>query len=96
MAEHSKSDLWRAWRGPILAWVALCVALATTCAIAYVPLGKANLPVSLVIAAIKAALVGVIFMRLWEKNALNRMAACVGPIWIFIMFLLMGSDYLTR
>ena len=91
-----KSDLWRAWRGPILTWVALCVALAATCAIAYVPLGKGNLPVSLVIAAIKAALVGMIFMRLSEKNALNRMAACVGPIWIFIQFVLMGSDYFTR
>jgi caa(3)-type oxidase subunit IV len=67
-----------------------------TCGLAYVPLGKANLPVSLVIAATKAALVGTVFMRLSEKNVLNRLAACAGPIWIFIMFVLMGSDYFTR
>jgi caa(3)-type oxidase subunit IV len=50
----------------------------------------------LAIAALKASLVGAVFMRLSEHNALNRLAAFVGPIWIFIMFLLMGSDYFTR
>jgi caa(3)-type oxidase subunit IV len=89
-------DLWRACRKLLLTWVALCLLLATTCTLAYVPLGKANLPVSLFIAAIKAALVGAVFMRLLEKNSLYRLAAFVGPIWIFIMFLLMGSDYFTR
>jgi caa(3)-type oxidase subunit IV len=60
------------------------------------PLGNGNLPVSLCIAGMKAALVGAIFMRLREPNALIRLVACVGPIWIFIMFLLMGTDYFTR
>lgn len=89
-------DLWRICRKPVLTWIALCLLLAGTCGLAYVSMGKANLPVSLVIAAIKAALVGAIFMRLSEKNTLNRLAASVGPIWIFIMFVLMGSDYFTR
>jgi caa(3)-type oxidase subunit IV len=97
MAKRNPSgDLWRTSRKLLLTWVALCLLLATTCALSYVPLGKGNLPLSLVIAAIKASLVGAIFMRLSENNALNRLAACVGPIWIFIMFLLMGSDYFTR
>jgi caa(3)-type oxidase subunit IV len=96
MAERQPRDFWRASRKPVLTWLALCLLLATTCALAYVPMGKINLPVSLLIAAIKASLVGAVFMRLTEHNALNRLAAFVGPIWVFIMFLLMGSDYFTR
>ena len=95
MAEQRR-ELWRASRKLVLTWLALCLLLATTCALSYVPMGKANLPVSLVIAAIKASLVGAVFMRLTEHNALNRLAAFVGPVWVFIMFLLMGSDYFTR
>jgi len=94
--EPARPGLWQICRKPVLTWAALCALLATTCALAYVPMGRANLPISLVIAAIKGALVGAIFMRLSEKNALNRLAAGVGPLWIFILFLLMGSDYFTR
>jgi caa(3)-type oxidase subunit IV len=92
----SPADLWDASRKLVLTWLALCFLLAATCALAYVPMGKINLLASLVIAAIKASLVGAIFMRLSEDNAVNRLAALVGPIWIFIMFLLMGADYFTR
>lgn len=94
-----KPSLERFWllnRGLVITWACLCALLATTCTLAFVPLGPGNLPLSLVIAAIKAALVGAIFMKLSEHNALNRLAAFVGPIWIFIMFVLMGADYFTR
>ena len=89
-------QLWRICRAPLLTWVTLCVLLAATCSLAFVPLGAANLPVSLGIAAAKAAMIGAVFMRLRERNTLNRLAAGVGPIWVFIMFLLIGSDYFTR
>ncbi|MGN6516791.1 MAG: cytochrome C oxidase subunit IV family protein [Rhizomicrobium sp.] len=84
------------WVRPLLVWVALCVLLATTCTLSFVPLGRGALPVALTIAALKASLVGMVFMRLFENNALNRLAAAAGPIWVFVMFLLMGSDYFTR
>jgi len=84
------------WFRPLLVWIGLCALLAATCALAYVPLGEANFPISLCIAALKAALVGMVFMRLFENNALNRLAAAAGPIWVFVMFLLMGADYFTR
>lgn len=84
------------WVRPVLTWIALLVLLATTCALSYVPLGDGNLLVALFIAAIKASLVGLVFMRLLEPNPINRLAAAAGPIWIFIMFLLTGSDYFTR
>ena len=88
--------MWRLCRLPLLVWAGLCVLLGTTCLLAYVPLGQGNLPISLCIAAAKAMLIGAIFMRLREGNALNRLAASAGPIWLFIMFLLIGSDYFTR
>jgi cytochrome c oxidase subunit 4 len=91
-----RSTLWRICRLPLLVWIGLCVLLAATCSLAYVPLGAANLPISLCIAASKAALIGAVFMRLRENNALNRLAASAGPIWLFIMFLLIGVDYFTR
>jgi cytochrome c oxidase subunit 4 len=92
-------EFWRArhlWGRPLLTWVALCLLLAATCALSYMPLGRGNLPVSLAIAAIKASLVGIVFMRLSEPNPINRLAAIAGPIWIFVMFLLTGADYFTR
>jgi cytochrome c oxidase subunit IV len=91
-----RAPLWDICRAPLLTWAALCALLATTCTLAYVPLGQANLLVSLCIAALKAALVAAVFMRLSEGNALNRLAAAAGPIWIFVMFLLIGADYFTR
>lgn len=83
-------------RAPLLAWAGLSVLLAATCFLAYVPMGRANLVVSLAIAAAKALLVALVFMRLAEGHAINRLAASAGPIWVFIMFLLTAADYLTR
>ena len=71
--------LWRISRLPLSIWAGLCALLGVTCAFAYVPMGAANLPVSLCIAAAKAGLIGAVFMRLREKNALNRLAASAGP-----------------
>ena len=96
MARKQASRLYDVWRAPLLTWLALCLALAVTCFVAYLPLGRFNMPISLVIAGVKAALVGAVFMRLSEGNSLHRLAAGAGPLWVFIMFLLMGADYFTR
>lgn len=84
------------WLRPVLTWIALCLLLALTCGLSYVPLGSGNLPVALAIAAIKASLVALVFMRLFEPNPIVRLAAAAGPLWIFIMFLFIGADYFTR
>jgi cytochrome c oxidase subunit IV len=91
-----KSRLWRICRLPLLTWISLCALLAATYSLAYLPLGRANLPVSLCIAALKVALIGTVFMHLRDNSPLNRLAASAGPIWLFIMFLLIGADYFTR
>jgi cytochrome c oxidase subunit 4 len=91
-----KHQLRQICRLPVLTWLGLCALLVATCSLAFVPMGAGNLPVSLCIAAAKASLIGAVFMRLRERNALNRLAASAGPIWLFIMFLLVGADYFTR
>jgi cytochrome c oxidase subunit 4 len=88
--------IWRLCRTPVLTWLALVILLGATFGLAYAPMGSLNLPVSLGIAAVKALLVGIVFMRLSEDRPLNRLAAGVGPIWIFILLLLSGADYFTR
>jgi cytochrome c oxidase subunit 4 len=84
------------WAAPLVIWGLLCLALTLTCFAAYLPLGSVNLAISLAIAAIKAGFIGWGFMRLSEGNALFRLAACTGPLWVFVMFLLIGADYVTR
>jgi cytochrome c oxidase subunit 4 len=88
--------IWPVIRKPLLTLAALGILLAATCTLAYVPLGRANLAVSLAIAVLKAGLVGYVFMHLSENSAINRLAALAGPIWVFVMFLLIGADYFTR
>jgi cytochrome c oxidase subunit 4 len=91
-----QKTLWDVCRAPVLTWTALLMLLALTCGLAYVPLGSFNFPISLLIAGIKATIVAAVFMRLAEHRPLNRLAAGIGPIWIFILFLLTFGDYLTR
>ena len=94
--DKKRVTLWQVSRRPALVLTALGALLAATYALAHVPLGNANLAISLTIAALKATLVGLIFMRLAEPNALKRLAALAGPIWVFVLFLLLFGDYYTR
>lgn len=96
MAERRSTRIRDVWRVPLLTWMALCGLLLATLILAYVNLQGFNLPVSLCIAGVKAALVGIVFMRLSQGNALHWLGASAGPIWVFIMFILIGADYFTR
>jgi cytochrome c oxidase subunit IV len=87
---------WRMWMWPAATWLALLILLAATVASAYVPLGTFNLVINLVIAGLKAALVALFFMHLARSNALLRLAACAGLLWLAFMFALTFSDYLSR
>lgn len=77
-------------------WLALLALLASTVAIAYVPLGAGNTVVAMVIAATKGALVAAIFMELRERNPLTLTFAGAGFFWLGIMLWLALSDYMTR
>jgi cytochrome c oxidase subunit IV len=84
------------WRRNLLVWAALLALLAATWLIAYVPLGTFNLVLSLMIAAMKVALVAALFMELAHRSALLRLAAVTGLFWLAILFLLTFNDVLSR
>jgi cytochrome c oxidase subunit 4 len=77
-------------------WLALMLLLALTTALAFVPLGGANLVVSLVIAAAKALIVLVMFMELKGSSSLIRAVAAAGFFWLMIMIALTTADYTHR
>jgi len=82
----------RIWR----CWLALMVLLALTTGLAFVPLGSANLFVSLGIAVAKGLLVLIVFMELKGSSSLIRAAAAAGFFWLAIMIALTSADYTHR
>lgn len=80
----------------ILVYLALIVLLAVAVGIAYLPLGNWGPVAAMSVAAAKAALVMIFFMRLNAEDSLVRVFAVAGIFWLAILFLLSLSDYLTR
>ena len=77
-------------------WAALLVLMLASLGSAYLKLGPWNMVAGLAIAAVKAAIVAWLFMRLRESGALIRLVAVVGlGVW-FILLALSGVDYETR
>ena len=79
-----------------IAWFALVVLMLASLGSAWLKLGAFNVVAGLVIAAIKAAVVAWLFMRLREAGPLIRLVAVIGVgVW-FILIGLSGVDYETR
>ena len=85
----SIATIWRCW-------LALMLLLAATTASAFVPLGSANIVVSLGIAIGKALIVLLFFMELRASRGLVRAFAAAGFFWLLIMIVLAGADYWHR
>ena len=66
------------WRRAGLVWLALTGLLAATIIGAYLPLGTWKPPVALGIEALKAGLVGLVFIELASARAITRFAALSG------------------
>lgn len=84
------------WKMPVAVWGALLILLAMTVSSAYLPLGSFNIAINLAIAAIKAGLIALFFMKLNRSGPLLRLASVAGLFWLALMFILTGSDYLSR
>ncbi len=80
----------------VLVYVALLLLLGVTVCLAYIDLGKANLPLALSVASLKAGLVGAWFMHLIWMRPLNRLVASVAVVWLAILLAGTYSDYATR
>ena len=83
-------------RSILRCWLALMTLLALTTGLAFVPLGSANLFVSLGIAVTKALLVLILVMELKAGSSLIRAAAAAGFFWLMIMIALTSADYTHR
>lgn len=81
---------------PLLTWLGLLVALAATVTYAFLPAVPAKPWVGLMIAAVKATLIGLFFMRLTRAPALLRVTALVGLLWLSLLFIFGFCDFLTR
>ncbi|MCO6417955.1 cytochrome C oxidase subunit IV family protein [Siccirubricoccus sp. KC 17139] len=84
------------WWQVIPVWAGLAVLLALTLLLAYVPMGRLNLVVSLGIAAAKAGLVMAFFMQLRRPDPLLRLAAFVALVFVAFMLTLTFTDLLSR
>ena len=79
-----------------VAWLALLALMLASLGSAYLKLGPWNMVAGLAIAALKAAIVAWLFMRLREAGPLIRLVAVAGlGVW-FILLALSGVDYETR
>ena len=96
MAEDADRRFARQARTLLAVWLALLALMGLSLGSAYLRLGAFNMPAGLAIAAVKAALVAFLFMRLREAGLLMRAAALAGlAIWT-IQLTLTGVDYETR
>jgi cytochrome c oxidase subunit 4 len=83
-------------RGLLLTWAALMALAAISLAFRFAHLGRLGMVVALGIAAVKAVLVGLVFMELAFERASIRIAFAAGLFMIVVMLALMIADVVTR
>ena len=77
-------------------WATLMVCTALTVFAASVDLGIFNIVVALLIATFKGTLVVLFFMHLKYSTKLTMVTVIAALFWLFIMFSLTLTDYMTR
>jgi cytochrome c oxidase subunit IV len=77
-------------------WATLMVLTLTTVLASFAELGPFNIVVALVIATIKGTLVVLFFMHLRYSPKLTIAAVIASIFFLFIMFSLTMTDYLSR
>lgn len=92
MPDRPRESLRPLW----IAWAVLLLLLVLTYVLAYAPLGRYGLPVSIGIAIVKALIILAIFMELTKASNLVRIFASVGFFWLCILLGMPAIDYLSR
>ena len=95
-AKNERLTAGRLWRKNLVIWAALLALLLLSLAVAYVPMGRNTMAAGIVIAAVKSALVVVLFMELATSKPLVRIAAISGLVFVAAMFALTLADVLAR
>ncbi|MGN6655471.1 MAG: cytochrome C oxidase subunit IV family protein [Rhodanobacter sp.] len=83
-------------RSNLLVLAALLVLLTLSAGSALIPMGAFNEVANLGIAAMKALLVLIFFMRLKTDNPLLRLVAATGFAWLALLVALSLADLLSR
>jgi cytochrome c oxidase subunit 4 len=85
--------------GPLryfIVWALLLIFTGTTVITGRMDLGEYNIVLALVIASIKASLVGLFFMHMTEAAGTNRLIFVVSIIFTIVMMTGVFGDLLTR
>jgi len=77
-------------------WATLIICTGLTVLAASFDLGIFNIVVALLIATIKGSLVVLFFMHLRYSTKLTMVTVIAALFWLFIMFSLTLTDYMTR
>jgi len=80
----------------LIVWLALLGFTLTTVITGRMNLGAANLPIALLIAAVKATLVVLFFMHLWESEGVMKIVFSVSVLFVVVLLLGVFGDLLTR
>ena len=80
----------------VIIWALLLVATLTTVITGRMDLGGANLPLALIIASVKAGLVVMFFMHLWDSEGINRLVFGVSVVFVIVLLLGVFGDLYTR
>lgn len=89
-------DFWKSAQVEAAIWILIVALAAATLAIAHVPLGRFNLVIALLIAAVQIALVGLFFMNLRDARGLIALTASAAFLFVFVLFALSLNDLFTR
>jgi cytochrome c oxidase subunit 4 len=77
-------------------FLALIVLTWTTVGVSYLELHEWNVVIAMLIALTKASLVAWIFMGVRFSTKMTRLFVVAGLVWLTIMIVITGLDYLTR
>jgi cytochrome c oxidase subunit 4 len=80
----------------VLIWALLLIATLSTVITGRMDLGSANLPLAMIIATIKATLVVLFFMHLWDSEGINRLVFSVSLVFVIVLMLGVFGDLWTR
>jgi len=80
----------------VTVYVILLLLLALTVEAARHDLGYWNFAVSLLIATVKAVVIALFFMHVWNSTRLVKLVVATSLLWMVILFTLSLADYWTR
>jgi cytochrome c oxidase subunit 4 len=80
----------------LVIFLLLMALLGFTVGVAFLDLGKFNLPAAMAIAVVKAVLIVMFFMHVKYASRLTWVFAAAGFFWLAIMLIFTMTDYASR